>query len=104
VVARAVAGVTWNASTWGIALPAAGLIAAAATTRTLIADPWSYVASFAVAAIAGLVALRGLSARLDESHPLNRSLVRLPLLNRTLQTRALPPRGTPREHDEWRDR
>jgi antigen flippase len=82
VVARAVAGVTWNASTWGIALPAAGLVAAAAATRTLIADPWSYVSSFAVAALAGIMSLRGLTARLGPDHRISRLVARLPVVTK----------------------
>ena len=85
VVSRVVAKVTWSASTWGIALPAAGLIAAAAATRTLISDPWSYVASFAVAALAGIMSLRGLTARLGAHHRISRVFVRVPGLGRIVR-------------------
>jgi antigen flippase len=82
IIARVIAGVTWNASTWRIALPAACLVAAAAATRTLIADPWSYVASFAVAALAGIIALRGLMARLGPDHRVSQAIARVPGLGR----------------------
>jgi PST family polysaccharide transporter len=82
IVARVIAGVNWNASTWRIALPAACLVATAAATRTLIADPWSYVASFAVAALAGLIALRGLMARLGPDHRVSQGVARVPGLSR----------------------
>jgi antigen flippase len=82
IVARVIAGVNWNASTWRIALPAACLVAEAAATRTLIADPWSYVGSLAVVALAGIVALRGLMARLGPDHRVSQVVARVPGLGR----------------------
>jgi antigen flippase len=96
IVARVIADVNWNASTWRIALPAACLVAAAAATRTLIADPWSYVASFAVAVLAGIIALRGLMARLGPDHRVSQVVARVPGLGRIAcfpeAVRGEPPR------------
>jgi antigen flippase len=87
IVARPLAGVAWTASTWGIVVPAATTVTGASATRILIADPWSYVASFGVAAIAGIISLRGLASRLGPDHRISRTVSRVPGLGRAIAVR-----------------